>query len=71
MISYPDTRLDTHAVKKKKKWLLIFDTGNMDAQLLKLSKQKDKALLKEFLNTVPNDKVISSFFLLRGCDLSV
>ncbi|KAG1213086.1 hypothetical protein G6F68_002062 [Rhizopus microsporus] len=29
----------------------------MDAQLLKLSKQKDKALLKEFLNTVPNDKI--------------
>ncbi|ORE11485.1 hypothetical protein BCV72DRAFT_197412, partial [Rhizopus microsporus var. microsporus] len=30
---------------------------NMDAQLLKLSKQKDKALLKEFLSTSPNDKI--------------
>lgn len=35
----------------------------MDAQLLKLGKQKDKALLKEFLSTAPNDKVIPLFFL--------
>jgi hypothetical protein len=61
MISYSDNTL--RHTRSKKKQLLIFDTGNMDAQLLKLSKQKDKALLKEFLCTVPNDKVISSFFL--------
>lgn len=63
MISYSDNTV--RYTRSKKKRLLIFDTSNMDAQLLKLSKQKDKALLKEFLNTVPNDKVIYSFFLSK------